>query len=398
MFNPEIMRWARETAGLNLADAAHRLDISKVERLISYESGKEMPSRPVLLKMAKQYRRSLLTFYLETPPTQGNRGEDFRTVTADRTIAGEATLDALIRDLRARQSLVHATLEDEDINPIAFIGSTKMSDGIQPTLEAIKTALQMDHHEFRTKRKIDDAFALLRSRAEAIGIFVLLIGNLGSHHSDIPAETFRGFAISDPIAPFIVINDQDAKAAWSFTLLHEMAHLCLGTTGISGASSDKIIEQFCNDVASEFLLPKSELNEFKINSQQSIEDTISLISDFARDRNVSRSLVSYKLFRVNLISKQYWQSLDIKLRELWQQEKIKNKAKEKPKGAGPEYYVVRRHKLGKAMLEFANRTVNSGILSPVKAAKVLGVKPRSVYPLLVNISRSGFENRAGGII
>ena len=126
MFNPEIMRWARETAGLSLADAAHRLDISKVERLISYENGKEMPSRPVLLKMAKQYRRSLLTFYLETPPTQGNRGEDFRTVTADRTIAGEATLDALIRDLRARQSLVHATLEDEDINPIAFLIASKV--------------------------------------------------------------------------------------------------------------------------------------------------------------------------------------------------------------------------------------------------------------------------------
>jgi len=36
--------------------------------------------------------------------------------------------------------------------------------------------------------------------------------------------------------PFIVINDQDARAAWSFTALHEVAHLGLGTTGVSPAS------------------------------------------------------------------------------------------------------------------------------------------------------------------
>jgi Zn-dependent peptidase ImmA (M78 family)/DNA-binding XRE family transcriptional regulator len=397
MFNPEIMRWARETAGLSLADAAHRLDISKVERLISYESGKEMPSRPVLLKMAKQYRRSLLTFYLETPPPQGNRGEDFRTVTPDSTIAGDATLDALIRDLRARQNLVHSTLEDEDISPIEFIGSTKMSDGIQATLEVIKTVLKMNHQDFRTKRKIDDAFALLRTRTEAAGVFVLLIGNLGSHHTDIPAETFRGYAISDPIAPFIVINDQDSKTAWSFTLLHEMAHLCLGKTGVSGAHSDTAIEQFCNDVASEFLLPQVELNLFQIDPLQSIDVNLNLISEYARVRNISTSLVSYRLFKINKISKSYWENIKENLEKFWSNQVAINKAKEKPKGK-PDYYVVRSHKLGKAILEFANRTVNSGILSPVKAAKVLGVKPRSVYPLLVNISRSGFENRAGGII
>lgn len=210
-------------------------------------------------------------------------------------------------------------------------------------------------------------------------------------------ETFRGFAIADPIAPFIVINDKDAKTAWSFTLLHEMAHLCLGATGISGAFSDVAIEQFCNDVAGEFLLPKGELNAIQLKHNQSVEEAITIISEFAEARNLSRSMVAYKLFRMEFISRKSWQILDSKLRELWVQEKAKSKRITNSE-TGPNYYIVRRHRLGKAILEFASRTISSGALSPVKAAKILGVKPRSVHPLLIDISRSDHENMARGDI
>lgn len=396
VLNPEILKWARETAGLNLEDAAHALGMTAVGRLAALEAGEEVPSRAVLLKMSKQYRRSLLTFYLVTPPKKGDRGQDFRTVTPDRSIASDALLDALIRDLRARQSLVRSTLEDEEVEPLAFIGSTKMADGIAATLQSIQHALQLNLADFRAQKKAEDAFSLLRERAETVGIFVLLIGNLGSHHSAIPVETFRGFAIADPIAPFVVINDQDAKTAWSFTLLHEIAHLCLGATGVSGAPSDVAIEQFCNDVAGEFLLPKAELGKIQLDASWGLDASIEAISQFAEDRNLSRSMVTYKLYRAGFISWNNWHALDSKLREMWAQEKAKIKAKPKTSDSGPSYYVVRRHRLGKAMLEFASRTVSSGALSPVKAAKILGVKPRSVHPLLVDVSRSGLRASTGG--
>ena len=87
---------------------------------------------------------------------------------------------------------------------------------------------------------------MLRAKVESAGVFVLLIGNLGSHHSALGLEAFRGFALADPIAPFIVINDQDAKAAWSFTLLHELAHLWVGATGVSGQFTEGQLERFYN--------------------------------------------------------------------------------------------------------------------------------------------------------
>ena len=392
--NPQIMSWARTSAGLSLEDAARGAGMPKIDRLLAIESGEEVPSRPVLLSMAKLYRRSLLTFYLATPPEKGDRGEDFRTVPADHRPEGDALLDALIRDLRARQSLVNATLEDEEAEAIAFIGSTAMSQGVAVTLAVLKQVLKLELSEFRAAKKSEDAFGLLRARAEAAGVFVLLISNLGSHHSAIPVETFRGFAIADPIAPFIVINDQDAKTAWSFTLLHELAHLCLGTTGVSGMQSDQAIETFCNDVAGEFLLPKLDLD---LDKTLGFDDSLAAISKFARARNLSSSIVAYKLFRNGDISRESWQRFNYKLRELWLSDKENNKLKAKPNDSGPSYYVVRRHRLGKAMLEFASRVVNSGALSPVKVARVLGVKPRSVYPLLIDIPQFGIERRIQGV-
>ena len=91
---------------------------------------------------------------------------------------------------------------------------------------------------------------------------MLLLGNLGSYHTNIPLEIFRGFAVADALAPMIVINDQDAKTAWGFTALHELAHLWLGSTGVSGGDPAVQIEQYCNDVAGEILLPAAELKDF----------------------------------------------------------------------------------------------------------------------------------------
>ncbi len=61
-FNPEVFRWARETAGLEQAEAAHAIGIVPVS-LAAIESGEKEPSRSVLLYMARAYRRSLLTLY-----------------------------------------------------------------------------------------------------------------------------------------------------------------------------------------------------------------------------------------------------------------------------------------------------------------------------------------------
>jgi feruloyl esterase len=150
-----------------------------------------------------------------------------------------------LRDVRARQAMVRDVLLDDDAHrELQFVGSSSMDDGTAAILASIRQTLKLDVAEYRAQTSAETAFALLRAKAEAAGIFVLLIGNLGSHHSSIDVEAFRGFALADKVAPFVVINDQDATTAWSFTLLHELAHLWLGKTGVSGRSADLQIEKF----------------------------------------------------------------------------------------------------------------------------------------------------------
>ncbi|MGH2408767.1 MAG: helix-turn-helix domain-containing protein, partial [Chloroflexota bacterium] len=236
---------------MSLEEAAHAIGVhdtrgrTGAERLAALEAGQEEPSRSVLQNMARKYHRSLLIFYLDAPPKVGDRGQDFRLAPNAGPPAYNATLDALIRDIKSRQRLVRSLLEDEDAVSIPYVGSATMSDGPSALAERITEVLSFRLAIFRERGSVGDAFSYLRARIEGAGIFVLLAGNLGSHHSNLPADIFRGFAISDPIAPFIVINDQDARAAWSFTALHEVAHVWLGTTGVSGAAAGTALERLC---------------------------------------------------------------------------------------------------------------------------------------------------------
>jgi Zn-dependent peptidase ImmA (M78 family) len=395
VLNPQLLIWARETAGLSQNDAVQKLGLTSAEKLEILERGEHTPSRPLLLKMSKEYRRPLLTFYLAAPPRKADIGQDFRTTPDNRSITDDSRLDALLRDLKVRQNLVKSTLEDEDeTESVKFIGTTSIEQGVPHTVNSMMSYLKISLADFRRQKTPELAFSWLRNKVELSGVFVLLIGNLGSHHSNIPIEAFRGFAVADNLAPFIAINDQDAKTAWSFTLLHELAHLWLGQTGVSGGWAETKIEQFCNDVAGEFLLPISELKELIIERGMDSAKIIDILTPFAIARNISRQMVSYKLFRSGIINHGQWRSLDSALRQLWVAQKaaVKEKNRGNDDSTGPSFYVVRRHRLGKALIDFVGRTVSEGLLSPVKAAKVLGVKPRNVHPLL-NASQ---YNASGG--
>lgn len=351
--------------------------------MAALEEGTVEPSRALLLRMARQYRRPLVAFYLPAPPRKGDRGHDFRTLHDEHDSTDEVLLDALLRDIRARQSLVREALQDEDdVGPLAFVGSLRIGAGVPEAVERIRAALALTLDEFRSTEDAEDAFRVLRDRTEQLGAFVLLLGNLGSHHSALSLETFRGIAIADPIAPFIVLNDQDSRAAWSFSLIHELTHVWLGQTGISGGTPEQGIERFCNDVAAEFLLPSDELlARFRATQPDlaSIDEWIGLISQVAK---VSRTMIAYRLLLHDLIPRAKFDDLRNQYREQWLAHRERRREVAKEKKGGPSFYVVRRQRLGAALLTTAHRLLASGSLTTSKTAKVLGVKPTQVGELL----------------
>ena len=388
--NHEILKWARETAGLSPEEAVRKLPIrdawgvKAVDRLGALETGQIEPTRSTLVSMSKQYRRPLLTFYLSAPPRKGDRGTDFRTLSVGSAPATDAILDALIRETRARQSMVRAVLEDEDeADPLPFVRSKSMSDGQPAVLAALKTLLDVSVKTFHAQPRADAGFELLRTAAEAKGVYVLLKSDLGNYHTAMDTEVFRGFTIADEVAPFIVLNDRDARQAWSFSLLHELVHLILGQSGIGNARIENNTETFCDRVAGDFLLPVDELGLLNLAGAAETEmEVAERISKFANERNLSRTMVAYRAFGNGMIRRDTFNSLYEMFRQQWQQERSRQRERNRQEDVRIDYYVVRRHRTGNALVELTRRMIGAGALTTSRAAKILAVKPHQVQALL----------------
>ncbi|HVG44540.1 MAG TPA: XRE family transcriptional regulator [Longimicrobium sp.] len=379
--NPGIARWARETAGLDVEEAARRVQIAPAS-LAAVENGETEPSRPLLARMSRQYHRPLVAFYLSAPPATASRGVDFRTIPKPDT-DDEAVLDALLRDITARQGLLRAGLEFEDeAEPLPFVGSATVEAGVAALVARIRKQTGVDPETYRRTPSAEASFRLLRERVEAAGVYVVLASDLGSHHTALDMETFRGFALADPVAPFIIINERDSRAAWGFSLVHELAHVWLGATGVSGGGPPTgPIERFCNDVASEFLLPRAEVRELEVGRVRTVGAMAGRIEPFARARRVSRTMVAYGLMRESIISAAEYRDLAAHFKAQWQAGREVARGGGEEAAGGPSYYVLRRQRLG-ALVHTTGRLLASGALTATKAARVLGVRAGNVYPLI----------------
>ena len=397
--NPAMLAWAREGAGLEVEEAAARLGFMKTtekasaaRRLMALENGERAPTRTQLLELARVYRCPLLSFYLKRPPGRGDRGEDFRRSAGAISRRESSLLDALLRDVRARQEMIRSLLEDEEeSHELAFVGSASIDDGARAVAASIASTLGFDHR--RREERRGDAGALfmtLRECAESAGVFVLLVGDLGSYHTALGVEVFRGFAISDRVAPFVAINDRDARSARSFTLIHELAHLWLDRPGVSGLpfpdaprSPEDRIEQFCNDVAGEFLLPAEGLDAepagLDARDEQGAAEAIRVL---AKAWSVSEPMVAYRLKRTGRIATEVYRNLMSGYAARWQEQRKRERERNRERDGAPSAHVIRRSRLGRALLDVVRRTLRDNMLTHTKAAKLLGVKPGAVEPLL----------------
>ena len=96
-------------------------------------------------------------------------------------------------------------------------------------------------------------------RAEELGFLVFKNGIVENNTSrPLNVSDFRGFTISDPIAPAVFISGKDSPVAWVFTLVHELAYIWRGDSAISDASSNSSNSEeiLCNKITAEILAPE----------------------------------------------------------------------------------------------------------------------------------------------
>jgi Zn-dependent peptidase ImmA (M78 family) len=245
-----------------------KLDVleKRFPKLPQWLSGDLQPTMNQLESFSKATLTPLGYFFLSTPPVESLPVPDFRTVKGRAVARPSAALLETIYSMQRRQDWLREYLEEEGEDSLTIVGSVTLETLPTVAARAIREALGVLDGWADEHVTWESALIGLRRAAEASGIVVVINGVVGNNtHAPLNVQEFRGFVLSDKLAPLIFINGADAKSAQMFTLAHEIAHVWLGRDGVFDlpdleASGDKV-EMFCNQVAAEVLIPSVELQQ-----------------------------------------------------------------------------------------------------------------------------------------
>lgn len=271
---PEMLRWARERADLDVLDLETRFP-----KLSVWEEGKSHPTLKQLEAFANAVHVPIGYLFLPSPPKEKMPIPDFRTLAGQQVRQPSPNLLDTIYVCQERQSWYREFAQATRQAPLSFIGSASISDAPEAVAKNIRTKLGFDINSRSKCGTWEDALRLFLNQVDGVGVLAMVSGVvLNNNRRSLDVGEFRGFAISDPLAPLIFINGNDAKAAQMFTLAHELAHLWLGASAVSNAGAQhsqglRREETWCNKVAAELLVPLSALRDALSNSEP-IEKTV----------------------------------------------------------------------------------------------------------------------------
>lgn len=257
---PEQLVWARKRAGLEIDPLSKRFPM-----LEAWESGVASPSLRQLEAFAKAVHVPLGYLFLPEPPDESIPIPDFRRMTGEFTARPSPDLLDTIYLCQQRQDWYREFARASGLRPLPFIGSVDVGQEISEVAASIRLRLGLDLGERRDLPTWTEALRRFLGNADSLGILVMVSGVVGANnHRKLDPREFRGFAITDELAPLVFINGADTKAAQMFTLAHELAHLWLGRSALSNAALDAQpsteIERWCDGVAAELLVPMKPFN------------------------------------------------------------------------------------------------------------------------------------------
>jgi Zn-dependent peptidase ImmA (M78 family)/transcriptional regulator with XRE-family HTH domain len=293
---PALLAWARERSGVPLDEVT-----AKFPALNDWESGQKQPTLKQLEKFANSMHAPIGYLFLSEPPEESLPVPDFRTM-GDAPI-GHASPDLLetVYLCQQRQDWYRDYARVNREPPIAFVGSFSVGGDVVGAATRMSDVLGFSSLDRGTNWS--QALSQLIDAADRFGILVMVSGIVGSNtHRKLNPREFRGFALSDELAPVIFINGADTKAAQIFTLTHELVHIALGDSGVDDVDmsvpSDNATERWCNEVAAEFLVPTELLRDFQVDRDNLTEQLLHL----ARKFKVSTLVVLRRLFDAGFLT------------------------------------------------------------------------------------------------
>jgi Zn-dependent peptidase ImmA (M78 family)/transcriptional regulator with XRE-family HTH domain len=368
LINPKIIEWARDRADVPVDNLPKDLRT----KYASWESGEKKPTFKQAQDLAKALRIPFGFLYLEEPPAEQPLTPDLRTVDDLHRAEYSAGLKDVISDAIRKQDWYRDSLVENGYDSLEFVGCFDSNTPPKTIANSISEtlALSLEARKGTTK---DSVLRYLTDQAEEAGIWVMRSGKVGSNTRRIlDVEEFRGFALSDPIAPLVFINAADVSAAQIFTLAHELAHLWIGENGVSNyylgaVSKYPSAERLCNQVAAELLVPAEVLKETWKPSATLQDNADRLTRTFA----VSNVVIARRALDLSIIDKDVFFEYYRLLQRRWKQIKDKRESG----GSFDNSFPVSN---GRHFTEAVMRAVYSGALLMRDGADFLGVRPATL--------------------
>ena len=229
-------------------------------QLLAWLDLSKQPTLKQLERFAVLTHTPLGYLFLDDPPVEELPVPDYRTVAG--AVINKPSVDLLetIYTMQLRQSWLRENLLEIDVEPPVFVSSATVADDAEIYGREMRRNLGLDEEWAEQLKTWEDAVGVLRRAIEELGVIAVINGVVGNNTKrKLKVKEFRGFALTDDVAPLIFVNGADAKSAQMFTLAHELAHIWLGEEGLSGFENilpgGTEVEDWCNRAAAELLAP-----------------------------------------------------------------------------------------------------------------------------------------------
>ena len=367
---PSVIRWARESMGMSVEDVAHKLKRSSEEVMAWEAEDGTSPTYAQLESLAyKIFKRPLGIFFLPAPPDEIPPTREFRTLPDADLQALHADTYIQVRKAHAYQITLKEVFEGKNpsVRQISREAPLDMQRSIEAQALAVRKTLGISLEDQLGWKSDEVALKRWREAVEALGIFVF--------KAPFKQKDISGFCLLDADFPLIYLNNSTTKTRQIFSLLHELAHLLFNVSGISKFEASYVnrlpmaerrIEQFCNKLAAEILIPSDDFSQQIVGfpgNAESVQDH--LYANLASRYGVSREAVLRRLLDMERVSQSFYE------------QKAKFWSSQKKSAAGGDWYASQNTYLSDRLArEVIGRHYRNQI-SVEQASEFLGINAKN---------------------
>jgi Zn-dependent peptidase ImmA (M78 family)/DNA-binding XRE family transcriptional regulator len=383
---PKVARWARERVGMSHAQLADSLGADPHE-IEAWEHGETRPPFRTAQDLAKTLRVPFGFLFLSEPPAEKTPIPDLRTVVEGRTAKLSPDFTELLNDVLVKHEWYREYLEERQGEVLPFVGKFRVADGIERVSADLSGFLSIDQSR-KDSYTWDEFLRQLSRTAESQGIMVMRSGIVrGNTRRKLSVDEFRGFVISDKLAPLVFINGRDSKGAQIFTLVHELVHIWIDRSGISNPDPKEIpdeqknaIERFCNSVTAEVLVPQ---RDFLKSLPVAFNDQT--IQKLTAHYRVSTIVILRRAYELGAITRNHFFNLLEK--EQQKQKEREEKEEEEPTKGGGNFYLTLPVRNSHRFTETVLSALQAERVSYREAASLLGVRTGTLPKLIEGLPR-----------